>query len=101
MLSSSNELSQILDHTKHFCLYSGPSLPEDCDYGSMIAIPNKFGIILTGCIGSLGKIYQLTWTSNGNEMKWSTLRDDVIQRSYSPVLMWITDELRDELTTCL
>ena len=66
----------------------------------MIPIPNKLGIILTGCIDSLGKIYQLSWNSNGNELEWSTLRDDVMQRSYSPVLMWITDELRDELTTC-
>ena len=66
----------------------------------MIAIPNGLGIILTGCISSLGKIYQLTWNSNGDVLEWSTLRDDVIQRSYSPVLMWITDELRDELTTC-
>ena len=66
----------------------------------MIEIPNKLGIILSGCIGSLGKIYQLSWNSNGNELEWTILRDDVIQRSYSPVLMWITDELRDELTTC-
>ena len=66
----------------------------------MIAIPNELGIILTGCISSLGKIYQLAWNSNGDELQWSTLHDNVIQRSYSPVLMWITDELRDELTTC-
>ena len=66
----------------------------------MIPIPNDFGIILTGCIRSLGILYQLEWNSNGDELQWLTLRDDLIQRSYSPVLMWITDELRDELTTC-
>ena len=66
----------------------------------MIPIPNDFGIILTGCIRSLGIIYQLAWNSNGDELQWLTLCNDLIQRSYSPVLMWITDELRDELTTC-
>ena len=35
-----------------------------------------------------------------NEVDLAILHDDVIQRSYSPVLMWITNELRDELTTC-
>ena len=66
----------------------------------MITMPNQLGVIITGCYYNRGMIYQLTWNSNGDELKWSTLRDDLIRRGRRPILMWITDDLRDELTTC-
>ena len=63
-------------------------------------MPNLLGVIITGCAQNTGKIYQLTWNSDGDGLEWSILRDNLFHRYMRPVIIWVPDSTRDEITTC-
>lgn len=81
----------------------GPKLPQKCEYGSMLPLPDGESAILVGChyydnsYSSVysDQIFQLSWNDEDN-LEWSTMSQKLKFKRRASVVMMIPDEL----TTC-
>ena len=71
------------------CSFSGPS--------SMVTAPNGDGVLLVGCNENNEKIYKMSWSTNGEFLEWTTMK----QTLKYPRELLVAMLIPDELTNCI
>ena len=75
-----------------FLYFSGPDLPDECTYGSMVTSPTGDGVILLGCYENRETIYKMAPDSNGTFV-WTKLRQKLkYPRHAQPIVAPISDD---------
>ena len=96
MSTSDPDLNFFVFHKKNILV--GPKLPQKCEYGSMVSLPNENEAVLVGCVDEnhdiTEKIYKLTW--QGEHLKWVTMVQKLKYPRYGAVAMLV----QNEITNC-
>ena len=75
-----------------FLYFSGPDLPDECTWGSMVTSPTGDGVILLGCYENRDAIYKMAPDSNG-AFVWTKMKQKLkYPRTYQPIVAPIDDE---------
>ena len=74
-----------------FMTYLGPKIPEVCESGSMVTLPNENEAVLLGCW--MENIYKLTW--KGENLQWMSTGKSLQHPRDSAVAILLPDDMTD------